>query len=118
MIQRLDAGAGIGVPKFLAEASDVDIHGRWDGPLSTLVDRGKASILIQDEGPGIRKERILQLEEPFREGLNRSTTAIGKAQGLGMSLLTSLARREGWGILLSYGEPGVRWVSTSRARLS
>ena len=82
------------------------LHGQGMVRLSTLVDRRKTTILVQDEGPGIGKEGLLQLGEPVRKGLDRPPTAIGKSQGLGLSLLTSLARREGWGILLSYGDPG------------
>lgn len=82
------------------------LHGQGKVALTTA--RGPRGTVVQvgDEGPGIAGDRLALLREPGGETPEPAPTAIGNSQGLGLALLVSLARREGWGLLLDYGVKG------------
>lgn len=82
------------------------LHGH--GTVRLTAGKGARGMVVQvhDEGSGIKQGRFALLKEPGGELPGAVPTALGISQGLGLDLLASLARREGWGIVLEYPPEG------------
>lgn len=82
------------------------LHGLGTVRLTTAKGARGMVVQVHDEGSGIKQDRLALLKEPGGESVEAMPTALGISQGLGLDLLASLARREGWGLLLEYPPEG------------
>ena len=71
------------------------LHGFGTVRLTSRKGAHGTVIQVHDEGSGIMKDRLAMLQDPGGKSPEAVPTAIGTSQGLGLDLLTSLARREG-----------------------
>lgn len=60
-------------------------------------------ITIQDNGPGIPKDILRRVTEPFF-----TTKAIGEGSGLGLSMVEGFARQSGGGMMIETSQSGTR----------
>jgi two-component system, NtrC family, sensor kinase len=68
--------------------------------ITTQAAGSKVRIVVQDNGPGIPKEILLRIFDPFF-----STKDVGKGTGLGLSLCYGIIREHG-GTILPASQPG------------
>jgi PAS domain S-box-containing protein len=73
-----------------AETAMVDAHGRGTLKITTQRDNGHIDISFEDDGPGITKENLRVIFNPFF-----TTKEVGKGTGLGLSIC--------YGIVASHG---------------
>ena len=75
-------------------------HGRGKLYIETRALDDKVSVTVRDDGPGIDEENIERVFEPFF-----TTRAVGKGQGLGLSLCYSIVSAHG-GDIYALSKPG------------
>ena len=81
-------------------------HGEGTVTLETSRVRKRLVIKVSDEGPGLDALAMKSLGRPFMRIREKGQEGFRKeGQGLGLSLLTKVVEREGWGLTFA-SEPG------------
>jgi signal transduction histidine kinase len=72
-------------------------------------DRKRARIIVEDQGPGIPRERREKVWEPFYR-LDRDAASAIAGSGIGLSVVRELARRHGGYAAIEDSRSGSRFV--------
>ena len=76
--------------------------------ISVLVESGTVILRVEDRGPGIPEDRIVEMMEPFTRGEASRNRATGGA-GLGLTLARAIAEQHGGELALANrAEGGLR----------
>ncbi len=74
-------------------------HGKGEVTLQTVRIRRRLQIRVKDAGPGLEAHQLEALGKPFLRLRNQGKEGFEReGQGLGLSLLVQVARKEGWGL--------------------
>jgi two-component system sensor histidine kinase QseC len=87
-------------------------HGCGTVTLETVSLRRRFIIKVSDEGPGLPPVDLASIGRPFMRIREQGREGFRKeGLGLGLSLLTRMAEREGWGLTFA-SEPGYGLCAT------
>ena len=78
--------------------------------LSAERENGRVSLCVADNGPGVARDDLARILEPFEQG-GRSTTDHTHGAGLGLTLVKAFAELHG-GVLRVASEPGKGFAAT------
>jgi len=85
-------------------------HGKYLGIRSSL-DKTRATIIIEDHGPGIPKSTTRKIFEPFYRASNKLTEGIS-GTGIGLTISRELARLHGGDLVLTSTKNGAKFTLT------
>ena len=84
------------------------LHGKGPVELRAIQEKGRIALSVQDEGPGLPPDIVLALSGSTSPRLPSPASSSHSGQQLGLLMLRSQARNEGWGLCLENLEPGFR----------
>lgn len=82
------------------------IHGKGRVEVKATSEPGLVMIAVSDEGEGIVPEHLRSLRKMMNSSITPAPAALKSGQHMGLLVLVQLAKREGWGLSFSTGEPG------------
>lgn len=102
IVNARDALAGSGKLEVRATGCDLtEATPMLDG--ATIAPGRYVCITIQDNGPGIPKDVLRRVTEPFF-----TTKEVGEGSGLGLSMVEGFARQSGGGMMIETSDAGTR----------
>jgi signal transduction histidine kinase len=84
-------------------------RGAWIGVRVRRDPAGSVEITVSDRGPGIRKEDLPHLFEPFFRGRDGATAGV-PGSGLGLSLVRHIAEAHGGRVTVATGSEGTAFT--------